>query len=108
MRKRFTASDWSIPEAISAGKIWCMAIMAMVAIGSVYAVSSAISMADSSMDSIYVLEDGMAIKADRNPEAASLVEAFEDAGEQTQATPSPDEPDKEAAEAGSSHEVELY
>lgn len=108
MQKRFTASDWSIPEAISAGKIWCMAIMAMAAIGSVYAVSSAVSMADSSMDSIYVLEDGMAIKADRNPEAASLVEAFEDAGERTQAAPSPEEPDKEAAEAESSSDVELY
>lgn len=108
MRKRFTASDWSIPEAISAGKIWCMAIMAMAAIGSVYAVSSAVSMADTSMDSIYVLEDGMAIKADRNPEAASLVEAFEDAGERTQEVPSPEEPDKEAAEAGYSSEVELY
>lgn len=108
MQKRFTASDWSIPEAISAGKIWCMAILAIAAIGSVYAVSSAVSMADSSMDSIYMLEDGMAIKADRNPEAASLVEAFEDAGEQTPAAPSPEEPHKEAAEAESSHEVELY
>lgn len=108
MQKRFTASDWSIPEAISAGKIWCMAILAMAAIGSVYAVSSAVSMADSSMDSIYVLDDGMAIKADRNPEAASLVEAFEDAGEQTQAVPSPEEPNKEAAREESSSDVELY
>ena len=76
--RKYTASDWSIPERLATGKTLCMVVVILAAILTVFLNASLLKKAAGTGDSIYLLEDGKPVRADRNPEVTGWASSTEE------------------------------